>query len=183
MEHDSARDAAPASDAAREAALYQELVRIARAELARHRRGATLDTRALVHEAWLKLFGGGGRAFANRKHFYATAAQAMRQVVVDHARARLAGRRGGGAEHTTLGALDAQPLAVDAEADGLLQLDQALSKLAALDPRLAQVMELRVFGGLEVAEIASLLELSEATVKRDSRAARAFLESTLARTA
>jgi RNA polymerase sigma factor (TIGR02999 family) len=160
--------------------VYGELLKIARAELARHRRGNTLDTRGLVHEAYFKLFGGDARVYANRKHFFATAAQAMRQVVIDYARARLADRRGGGAEHVALDALEGQPLPIDAQAEELVQIDAALSKLQALDPRLVQVVELRFFSGLEVVEIAELLGVSEATVKRDTRAARAFLEKELA---
>jgi RNA polymerase sigma factor (TIGR02999 family) len=159
--------------------IYGELLKIARAELARHRRGNTLDTRGLVHEAYFKLFGGDARVYANRKHFYATAARAMRQVVIDYARARLAERRGGGAEHVQLDALEGQPLPIDAQAEELVQVDAALSKLAQLDPRLVQVIELRFFSGLEVVEIAELLGISEATVKRDTRAARAFLEKEL----
>jgi RNA polymerase sigma factor (TIGR02999 family) len=160
--------------------VYGELLKIARAELARHRRGATLDTRALVHEAYLKLFGDVARVYANRKHFYATAAQAMRQVVIDYARSRLAERRGAGAEHIALEALEGQPLPVDAQAEQLVQMDAALSRLAQLDPRLVQVVELRFFSGLEVVEIAELLGVSEATIKRDTRAARAFLQKELA---
>jgi RNA polymerase sigma factor (TIGR02999 family) len=167
-------------DAAALDQIYSELLKIARAELGRHRRGNTLDTRGLVHEAYFKLFGGAARDFANRKHFYATAAQAMRQVVIDYARARLAERRGGGAEHIALEALEGQPLPVDAQAEQLVQVDAALSKLAALDPRLVQVVELRFFSGLEVEEIAELLGVSSATIKRDTRAARAFLANELA---
>lgn len=160
--------------------LYDELVCIARAELARHRRGNTLDTRGLVHEAYVKLFGGDARVYANRKHFYATAAQAMRQVVIDYARARMAERRGAGAEHVSLEALEGQPLPLDSQAEELVLLDTALGRLGALDPRLVTVIELRFFSGLEVAEIADLLGVSEATIKRDTRAARAFLEKELA---
>lgn len=162
------------------AQVYDELLRIARAELARHRRGNTLDTRGLVHEAYFKLFGGDPRSYANRKHFYATAAQAMRQVVVDYARARLAERRGGGAEHVPLEALEGQPLPLDSQAEELVRIDAALARLAQLDARLVQVVELRFFSGLEVTEIAELLGVSEATIKRDTRAARAFLERELA---
>lgn len=159
--------------------VYEELLRIARAELSRHRRGATLDTRSLVHEAWFKLTAG-EREYFDRKHFYATAAQAMRQVVIDYARARLAERRGGGAEHVPIEALEGQPLPVDAQAEELVRLDAALGKLVHLDARLAQVVELRFFSGLEVTEIAGLLGVSEATIKRDTRAARAFLQKELA---
>lgn len=162
------------------ARVYGELQRIARSELGRHRRGETLNTGALVHEAYLKLFDRTVISFENRKHFFATAAKAMRQVVIDHARARLADRRGAGAQHTSVDALAAGPLAVEADPEQLLDIDRALTRLATLDERLAQVVELRFFCGLEVAEIAELLGVSEPTVKRDTRAARAFLQRELA---
>ena len=162
------------------ALVYDDLLRIARAELSRHRRGQTLNTRALVHETYLKLFGELGADFANRKHFFATAAKAMRHVVIDYARSRLAERRGAGAEHLPLDEFHAAALPIDAEAEQLLALHAALERLAGLDPRAAQVMELRFFSGLEVTEIAQLLEVSEPTVKRDTRAAKAFLQRELA---
>ncbi|HET9768482.1 MAG TPA: ECF-type sigma factor [Thermoanaerobaculia bacterium] len=184
-EMDLTRALAADSDPVRQAraleVVYADLQRIARAELARHRRGATLNTGALVHEAYLKLFAGSAMSFENRKHFFATAARAMRQVVIDHARARLADRRGAGAEHVPIDALAGGPLAVDDHAEQLLDIDRSLQRLAALDERLAQVVELRFFGGLEVTEIAELLGVSEPTVKRDTRAARAFLQKELAR--
>jgi RNA polymerase sigma factor (TIGR02999 family) len=162
------------------ALVYDDLLRIARAELYRHRRGNTLNTRVLVNEAYLKLFAGAEADYENRQHFYATAARAMRQVVIDYARSRLAERRGGGAEHVDLDALDGQPLAVDAQAEHLLAIDTALQKLAGLDERLVKVVELRFFAGLEVKDIAELLGVSEPTVKRDTRAAKAFLHQELA---
>jgi RNA polymerase sigma factor (TIGR02999 family) len=161
------------------ALIYDDLLRIARAELARHRRGNTLDTRALVNEAYLKLFGGTGLAYENRVHFYATAARAMRQVVIDYARARLAECRGGGAEHVDLDALDGKQLPIDAQAEHLLAIDKALEKLATLDERLVKVVELRFFAGLGVKDIAEILGVSEPTVKRDTRAAKAFLHREL----
>ena len=175
--------ASAADPAARERALelvYDDLVRIARAELSRHRRGDTLNTRALVNEAYLKLFQGSAGAFENRVHFFATAARAMRQVVIDYARARLAERRGGGAEHISLESLDGAALPIDEQAEQLLGMDRALQKLATLDPRLVQVVEMRFFAGLEVRDIAELLGVSEPTIKRDTRAAKAFLQKELA---
>lgn len=160
--------------------VYDDLLRIARAELGRHRRGNTLNTRALVNEAYLKLFDRTGLDYANRVHFYATAARAMRQVVIDYARARLADRRGGGAEHVDLDALDGVALPIDAQAEQILAVDRALTRLAELDERLVKVVELRFFAGLEVSEIAGLLGVSEPTIKRDTRAAKAFLQSELA---
>jgi RNA polymerase sigma factor (TIGR02999 family) len=172
-----ARD--PAQRDAVLSAVYEELLRIARAELAGRRRGATLDTRSLVNEAYLKLFGGDVRNYVDRKHFYATAAQAMRHVAIDHARAHLRECRGAGAVHVSLDVLEGQPLAVASQAEELLAIDGALTRLAELDPRLAQVLELRFFSGMEVVEIAELLGISEATVKRDTRTAKAFLEKEL----
>jgi ECF sigma factor len=101
--------------------VHEDLRRIARAELARHRRGETLNTQALVNEAYLKLFGGSAASFENRKHFFATAARAMRQIVIDYARARLADCRGAGAEHVPLDALEILPLAIDAQAEQLIR--------------------------------------------------------------
>jgi RNA polymerase sigma factor (TIGR02999 family) len=159
--------------------VYNELLRIARAELNRHRRGHTLDTRSLVNEAYLKLFNSGNLGFENRGHFYAAAARAMRQVVIDYARARLAERRGGGCERISLDALEGMPLPVDAQAEQLLAIDRALEKLASLDERLVKIVELRFFAGLGVTEIADLLGVSEPTVKRDTRAAKAFMHREL----
>lgn len=159
--------------------VYNELLRIARSELGRHRRGNTLDTRALVSEAYLKLFNNAPLAYENRGHFYAAAARAMRQVVIDYARARLAERRGGGREKVSLDALEGIPLQIDVQAEQLLAMDEALSKLATLDERLVKVVELRFFAGLGVPEIAELLGVSEPTVKRDTRAAKAFMHQHL----
>lgn len=162
--------------------VHEEMLRIARAELGRHRRGETLNTRALVNEVWIKLYGQGGeREFASRKHFYATAARAMRQVVIDHARARLSEMRGNGAEHLQLDGAELQGLAVESQAENLLQMDEALRRLGELDPRLVQVMELRFFAGMEVSEVAALMGVSEPTIKRDTRAAKAFIARELGR--
>lgn len=162
--------------------VYADLLVIARAELAKHRRGQTLNTRALVNEAYLKLFSGGANIdFESRKHFFATAAQAMRQVVIDYARARLTGRRGAGAEHIALDAFDGLAIPVDAQAEQLIAVDNAMQKLSLLDERLVRVVELRFFAGLEVADIAELLGVSEPTIKRDTRAAKAFLQNELMR--
>lgn len=159
--------------------IYADLLKLAHAELARHRRGATLNTRALVNEAYIKLFSGVASDYCNRQHFFSTAARAMRQVIVDYARARLAERRGSGAEHVSLDHLDAQAMPIDSQAERLVAIDTALSKLAELDPRLAKVIELRFFGGMEVQELADLLEVSVPTVVRDTRTAKAFLQKEL----
>ena len=163
-------------------AVYEDLLVIARAELARHRRGQTLNTRALVNEAYLKLFSANAEVdFDSRKHFFATAAQAMRQVVIDYARSRMTDRRGAGAEHIALDDLNGLALPVDAQADQLVAMDAAMQKLSLLDERLVSVVELRFFAGLEVTAIAELLGVSEPTVKRDTRAAKAFLQRELTR--
>ena len=155
-----------------------EIRRIARRELARHVRGMTLETRALVNEAYLKLHANGTPAFANRAHLLATAAQAMRQILIDHARARHAERRGGGAAPVSLAALESGRFCID-DAEQWLRIDQAMHRLGELDPRLERVAELRYFAGLEVTEVAEVLGVSEPTVKRDSRVARAFLAAEL----
>lgn len=159
---------------------YAELVRIARAELARHQRRGTIDTRVLVHEAWLRLQSADAAAYANRRHFYASAAKAMRHVVIDYARQRQAQRRNSGAELLPLDDLLEQPIALDAQIERLVQMDSALEKLAQADPRLVQILELRFFTGLEVTEVAELLGVSEPTIKRGTRVAKAFLEKEMA---
>lgn len=161
------------------AELHAELLRIAHRELARHRAG-TLETRALVNEAWLKLYGSSEPQFANGQHLLCVAAQAMRQIIVDHARARLADRRGGGAAPVSLQALETGRFALDDAAYDIVRVHEALQRLGALDERLVRVAELRLFAGLEVSEVAQALGVSEPTIKRDTRAALAFLQAELA---
>ena len=150
-------------------AVYDELKRAARAQLRRMR--DDFQTTALVHEAYLKL-GGAQLAAVDRNHLLALSARAMRQVLVDDARARKADKRGGGQDALTLTASlgNAERAAVD-----VLALDELLGSLHTLDERAAQIVELRYFGGYEEAEIAQMLGLSDRTVRRDWRKARAFL--------
>lgn len=155
--------------------VYDELRILARAQLGRFRPGQTLDTTALVHEAYLKLVDRTRAEFKDRKHFFTVASLAMRQIVVDYARRNAAKKRGGGNVHTLLDELDGSAVAVEAQAAELVALDDALNRLAQLDPRLARVVELRFFGGLSVEEAAEVMEVSIPTIKRDTRAARAFL--------
>ncbi len=152
------------------AAVYEELKRAARAQLRRMR--DNFQTTALVHEAYLKLAGGAELAAVDRNHLLALSARAMRQVLVDDARARKADKRGGGQDALTLNASlgNAEQAAVD-----VLALDELLASLHKLDERAAQIVELRYFGGYEEAEIAQMLGLSDRTVRRDWRKARAFL--------
>jgi RNA polymerase sigma factor (TIGR02999 family) len=151
--------------------VYAELRRVAAAQMQRERPSPTLQPTALVHEAYLKLVDASQVDWQDRAHFFATAARAMRQVLVEHARARDADKRQGG-ERVTLGSVEPPDPRNTVD---LLALDQALARLEALDARKARVIELRVFAGLEFSEIGALLELSRATLDRDFRAARAWL--------
>jgi RNA polymerase sigma factor (TIGR02999 family) len=158
-------------------AAYEELRRIA--TTIKQRDGSlTLNPTALVNEAWLKLAKSSALRPASPLHFKRIAARAMRQVLVEAARRRTAGKRGGAAVTVTLDE-ESQGL-VRCEED-LLALDRALSDLARLSPRQAQMVESRFFGGLELTEIATLLDVSEATLLRDWRAARAWLAHALQR--
>ena len=154
--------------------VYDELRWMAHRQLRSHR--ASLSTTALVHEAYLKLVGRDELPASSRRHFFGAAANAMRQILIDAARKRQALKRGGDAEHVDL---DAERLAVDASADELIALDEALTRLQALDARLAQIVEYRFFGGLTVEETATLMDLSPRTIKRDWRKARAWLYQAL----
>lgn len=151
---------------------YGELRRQARLFLSRERAGHTLQPTALVHEAFLRLVGQNRIRWQNREQFFAVAAQAMRRVLVDCARARGSVKRGAGATRVTLEDvhLPAHPAQVDVES-----LDRALDGLAALDPRQARMVELRYFGGFTAEETAQSLGVSLATVKRDWVVARAWL--------
>ncbi|MEM0962731.1 MAG: ECF-type sigma factor [Bacteroidota bacterium] len=159
--------------------VYDELRRIAHRHLGRGRSSDTIHTTALVHEAYLKLANGSNGA-SDRTHFFAVASTAMRHVLVDYARRRSAQKRGGGAYATTLD--EGHALAVDARVDDVLALDEALTRLALLDQRLARVVEMRFFGGMDVDEVARALGVSDRTVKRDWRKARAVLQAELAST-
>ena len=152
--------------------LYAELQRAARRALGRERADHTLQPTELVHEAFLKLSGAGPVAVADRAHFLAVAARAMRQVLVDHARRRDAVKRGGEWVRTTLGDdLGGSGLA----RDELIALDDALNGLDRLEPRLRAVVEYRYFGGLTEREVASALGVTERTIQRDWTKARAWL--------
>lgn len=161
------------------ALLYADLQRLAHARLRREGELTLLDTTALVHESYLRLRGAEAMPdFADRHHFLAYASRVMRSVVVDLVRARAAERRGGGAEHVTLGTTIVGGVAAgDAE---VLQVHEALETLSAVEARLASVVEMRYFGGLSEAEIAAALGVTERTVQRDWRKARLFLADTLA---
>jgi RNA polymerase sigma factor (TIGR02999 family) len=161
------------------AAAYDELALLARARLARAGPVTLLDTTALVHECYLRLLKVGDLQPSDRAHFFGYAGRVMRSIIVDAVRQRSADRRGGAAVHVTL-ATD-QPQADDPAIEELLAIDAALSRLAAFDPRLVQVVELRYFVGLSNQEIAAALDVDERTVRRDWDKARALLHAELQR--
>ena len=152
--------------------VYDELRRLAGAQMAREMPGQTLDATALVHEAYLRLARGQDQSFANRRHFFAAAAEAMRRILVETARRKGRKRHGGGQrrEHADLDTLDA-----GAPAEEILALHEALEQFAAHDPLKARLVELRFFGGLTLAEAAECLNISPSTADRAWRYARAWL--------
>ena len=152
--------------------LYVELKRLAKAYLRREYANQSLAATALVHEAYLKLVDQRKAHWRNRSHFFGIAAQAMRRILVDRARASLAAKRGGEAIQVPF--VESQSVQESPDVD-VLELDTALSRLESLEPRWSRLIELRFFAGLSVDETAAALELSPATVKRDWSLARAWL--------
>jgi RNA polymerase sigma factor (TIGR02999 family) len=163
-------------------AVYQQLRRQARRQLRNERRGHTLDTAALINEAYLKLVEQRNVVWQDRGHFFALAAELMRRILVDHARKRKRQKRGGAVGDLPLEDLGAveklafRPLNVD-----LIALDEALERLAKLDEQQVKIVELRFFAGLDVPETAQALNISPATVKRDWASAKAWLKYELTR--
>ncbi len=164
----------PAAIAELMALAQTDLRRIAHAERMAVGGGETLSTTALVNEAFLRFRQGALPDFAGRKHFYATAARAMRQILVDHARAQLAQKRGAGAEHVTLDGMS-HVAAETRAAEDLLHLDRVLDDLEDQLPRPAQVVYLRYFAGMSDDEIAELMAVDPSTVRRDWLKARGWL--------
>jgi RNA polymerase sigma factor (TIGR02999 family) len=156
--------------------VYTELKAVAASRLRAERADHTLSATALVHEAYLKLIDQDRVEWQNRAHFFAVAARAMRRILLDHAIARRAEKRGGGAPLVTLGDDSAGE---ETNLDEIIAIDQALERLGELDARQARVVELRFFGGLTLEEVADLLGISLASVNRDWRTARAFLTNAL----
>lgn len=154
------------------AMVYDELKALAAAYLRRERVGHSLQPTALVHEAFLKLIDSKELKANDRRHFFAIAANTMRRVLVEHARTKGAAKRGGGQRRVTLTGI--QESAGDAEME-VVALDEALQKLSAFDERQARIVELRFFGGLQVEEVAELLNVSKRTVEGDWTMARAWL--------
>src|SRR5262245_12201474 len=156
--------------------VYDELRAIARRKLRHERPGHTLDTTALVHEAYLKLVRLDHVQWQSRAHFLAIAAQAMRNILVNHALRRKRAKRGGGAPHGRLDEADDGPATLPAaEADRILALDAELETLAGMNPRHARIVECRFFGGMTIDETAVALDVSPATIKRDWTLLRAWL--------
>jgi RNA polymerase sigma factor (TIGR02999 family) len=159
-------------------ALYPELLKIARARLRVHQAPTLLDTQALVHESFMRFVGASLPEMQSRKHFYAYAAKAMRHIVIDFVRRAQTERRGGDLQQVTFDTalLNALPDTAAAEAQAsVVDLDRALTMLEAIDPPLAEVVELRFYGGYTDAEVGQALGLSERTVRRLWDKARAFL--------
>ena len=160
-------------------AVYQELRRQARFQLRRERPNHTLDTAALINEAYLKLVEQRSVKWKDRNHFFALASKLMRRVLVDHARTKHRQKRGGGDENFNLdAALTIADIANEIDID-MIALDEALTRLAALDQQQVKIVELRYFGGLEVTETAQVLGISTATVIRDWAVAKSWLKRQL----
>ena len=160
--------------------VYRELRALAAHRIRRERAGHSLEPTALVNEAFVRLIGQERVAWQNRSHFFAVAAQAMRRVLVDHARRRAAAKRGSDAARVTL---DEAEIAAEVDRGGqvdVLELDAALHRLQHLDPRQTRVVELRFFGGLTTNEVAEALAVSVSTVEREWRTAKIWLRRELA---
>jgi RNA polymerase sigma factor (TIGR02999 family) len=156
--------------------VYDEIRRIAHRYVQREREGQTLQTTALVNEAYIRLAGATNIAWQNRAHFYAVTAQMMRRILIDHARRRQYIKHGGEAQRVAFElAISEVEVMSQPRAAELLALDEALDELAKLDSRKSRVVELRYFGGLSLEETAEVLEVSQMTVRRDWRAAKAWL--------
>jgi RNA polymerase sigma factor (TIGR02999 family) len=156
--------------------VYEELHRLARRYMSRERKGHTLQTTALINEAYVRLVDQRNVHWANRSHFFAISAQIMRRILIDHARRHAYAKRGGGAQQVSL---EEVAIVANEKSAEILRLDEALTTLAKMDPRRCHVVELRYFGGLSNEEIAGVLNVSENTVTRDWNLARAWLHQQL----
>lgn len=152
--------------------VYDELRALARHKLEQERPGHTLQTTALVHEAYLRLVGAESIPGHSRTRFFAAAAEAMRRILLDHARKRGRLKRGGGQQRISLECVD---LAVETDCDQILIVDEAIQRLQEWDPRFAEIVKLRFFAGLSAAETASALGVTAATIRREWKLARAWL--------
>jgi RNA polymerase sigma factor (TIGR02999 family) len=159
--------------------VYDELRRVAGRYMRAERPGHSLQPTALVNELYLRLINQRSKSWKNRAHFFAVAAGLTREILIDHARRRLAEKRGEGKPHVTLDWTDAQALSTDDQLANLIAVDEALTSLAAMDPRQARIVELRFFMGMTSAEIAEALHLSERTVEREWKTAKLWLYAKL----
>lgn len=157
------------------ASLYPELKRVARARLWQQGRTDGMNTTLLVHESFVRLVGARDLRLEDRRHFFAYAAKTMRNIIIDSAREKLTERRGGGAEHVTLGDAEAAQVAHVGASEELVRVNDALRELETVDPELAELVEMRYFGGYSEAEIAELQGIAERTVRRRWDKARAWL--------
>lgn len=155
--------------------VYDELKKLAGGQLRRERSGHTMQPTALVHECFMRLAGEEGPHWESRTHFFGAAANVMRRVLVDHARARLAQKRGGALERTHREDLDDALVSFEERSTDLLALDEALTRLSSIDAEQSRIVELRFFGGLSTDETASFLNISPSSVDRAWRVARAWL--------
>jgi RNA polymerase sigma-70 factor, ECF subfamily len=160
--------------------VYGELRRMARAYMQRERPNHTLGATALVHEAYMRLVGDESAHWQNRAHFFAIAAHSMRQVLLDYARRRHADKRGGANARKV--DIDAELLIAPEKLEDVIAIDEALERLATIDPRQSRLVELRFFAGLSVEEAAEVMGISPVTVKREWRSAKAWLYRELAAT-
>ena len=158
--------------------IYSELRRMAGSYMQRERPGHTLQATALVNEVYMRLSGGEPVPWQNRAHFFAIAAHGMREVLLDYARRHSAGKRGG--KDALKVEIDAEVLGVSPKIENVIAIDEALQRLAQIDPRQSRLIELRFFAGLNVEEAAEVMSVSPATIKREWRSAKAWLHRELA---
>jgi RNA polymerase sigma-70 factor, ECF subfamily len=163
--------------------VYAELHRVAHRAMRRQQAQVTMQTTALVNEAYLRLHGAGQTDWRDRAHFFAFSAQVMRRILIDAARARATAKRGAGqrADHAEAIDLDAMPHIDSAKGQELIALDDSLNALAEIDPRKARVIEMRFFGGMSVEETAEVLKISPKSVLRDWKLAKAWLQKEMAK--
>jgi len=157
--------------------VYDELRRVARRYMRRESQGHTLQTSALVNEAYLRLIDQNSVQWQNRAHFFGVAAQLMRRILVDHARSRLRAKRGGGVQMVSL----TEQAVADKEVAEVIALDNALKNLAEMDPRKSQIVEMKFFGGLTTEEVAEVLKVTSRTVEREWRKAKAWLNRAISK--
>lgn len=175
---DGLGDGGPVAPSALTETLYRELHGIAQAQFRRQPGGVTLQPTAVIHEAFLKLAAQGGQMAMSRSHLLALASRVMRQILVDHWKARNAQKRGGGRERVYIEQMGTEQTERSSEVD-VLDLHETLSELEAASPRKARIVEMRFFGGMTVPEIAEAMDISISTVESDWRLARAWLAARL----